>query len=583
MNKQRRLKYSIPLVLILAFLASVMLFQNCGQVSVAPRDTTVSPSIWQNSNKPTAHMCSPEGATFGSPIRVSIILDMSFSNIGTMMIIGDSSTMSWGKDSSSATDLAGARISQIRDFIDQCGSSANVSYGVIGFGINAMVSPYNSCISPFESQLNALASMDFFKGMQDHDKATGGGSGASPFYLQAGTSYDAALSCLSQKVNEDLARNLETEKPSYYTMMLTDGKPEEIGNPNATIATYVQKITSLKDAVNQSGTSFHFFPIYYGSSTDANTAKSTLNTLAHAVDPAQNTLDLSGSNLTQIKAKLCAAIKPTSIVQYELKTLYAVNMNAVMRQNVLYADTDADGLTDDEEIARGGASVGFDPNNSHSSEILDSICAIRGLDKVACKKLATPACKTKPAALGLQGCDLAAASSFFGVKLTGVDSDQDLIPDFLEILRGTSPSRSDAQEIPLGDGLSNFEKITQGLDVESSLKTWPVVEKNLMKISYNQIENCGTGKTQYQFGLNQVPLIPVPAYTDTLAQVPATQGPVDFSHGKDENVILVFSIWQVTGGLTLPDRLYVQKILVPLKGEIQYIDQEPKFIGEITQ
>lgn len=580
MRPSRKLQQFIAIAAI--FAVSLMFFQNCGQVSVTEKLSIVEPPINKNPLKPVGNMCSPEGATFGSPIRVSIILDMSFSNIGTMINDGEFPAH-YSKDSSTATDLSGQRISQIRSFIDQCGSSANVSYSIIGFGINALSSPYNSCISPFESQSEALLSIDFFKGMQDHDNNTYGGTANNPFYLQGGTSYKAALDCMEQKVNEDIANNLYVDKPSYYAMMLTDGSPQE--SISITTAQYIQKVTSIKTAIDQNATSFHFFPIYYGSSEQAATAKATLDELAHVVDPAQNTLDLSGNGLSQIKTKLCEQLKPDSIVQYELKTLYAINMNAVMKQDVLTADTDADGLTDEKEAELGGVIAGFDPNNAHSSGILDSLCLLRGLDKTNCAKLVTNTCKDKPSVFGLRACDVSAASTFFGFKLTGIDSDNDLLPDFIEIIRSTSPSRDDALESPFGDGESNFKKITRGMDVESSAIKWPALDKNLMKIVYRQdaaTTACGSGKINYRYEIEQIPLVPVPAYSDNSAAVAATAGPIDFSHGQDENVILVFSVWQAAGGLTLPDRLYVQKILVPLKGEIQYIDKEPKLVGEIA-
>ncbi len=196
-----------------------------------------------------------------------------------------------------------------------------------------------------------------------------------------------------------------------------------------------------------------------------------------------------------------------------------------------------------------------------------------------CAKLANSTCSGKSAALGLRGCDLAAASTFFGLGLTGIDSDGDSIPDFLEILRSTSPSRADALETPLSDGKTNFEKITQGLDVESNLSTNPVQEGDFVKVTYQEESagECGSGKTNYHYELEQIPLLAVPAYSEK-----SPSGPVDFSHGQDENVVLVFSLWQSAGGLSMPDRLYVQKILIPLKGEIQFIDKVPKLVGEIV-
>jgi hypothetical protein len=183
-------------------------------------------------------------------------------------------------------------------------------------------------------------------------------------------------------------------------------------------------------------------------------------------------------------------------------------------------------------------------------------------------------CNPGNIALKFSDCDRAFSKWLYGRDINNFDADADLIPNYIELIRGTSMVRFDSNDNPTSDGVTNIRKVSRGLDVLSSLDLWPVPDKSEMKISFNQQDTtCENNLNKYRYVIDNVPVSEVAAYTDN-----SNDQITNFSHGQNENVILVFSMWQSNGGVTLPNRLYMQKWLVPLVGTPRMEDN--KFIGE---
>ncbi len=556
---------------IFSALTVVVIFQNCSDVKVSGLEppSTVPPVITA-SVKPIDKFCAPKGAVFGSPIRVVILLDMSMSNIGSVNTSYDESTglAHYSIDlNDGPTDFNGVRFDQIKNFIENCGGNVNVKYSIIGFSNAAQFVRGQSCLSPFESQENALKTVEAFKQQQIADKARGSGSGAYPFFMGFETHYDHAITCLGNKIQEDLVL-LTSEKPEYHTFFLTDGLPD--GNT----AALVGQLTNIQLATRTSASGLHFNSVFYTSPGAKNqsqlaAATAVLDPMTQVTEgPAAQTILLN--DLSTAQSKFCTKIKPGSVVNYSLKTIYAVNLTTIMNKNTISADSDMDGVSDEVE-----KNLSWDPINYRSTGILDGLCFADGKDKAACAvKAAALTCAKTNFSFGMSECDRAFATKIFGKPLGSIDADRDMVPNFLEILRGTSPLRMDMFDNPASDGVVNIEKISQGLDVRSSLALWPVESKKMMQLSYDSdVGTCDTGTKQLNYTIDNVPLIETLAYVD-----PSDDASIKLSHLKDENVVIVFSIWQTIGGVTLPNRLYIQKWIVPLIGDPK--SETPKFLGE---
>jgi hypothetical protein len=519
--------------------------------------------------KPTGSICAPEGTAIGAPLRVVFIVDMSMSNVGTVTSRSEDGSQSHAIDSNNPeappSDLDGERFVQIQRFIGGCGAGEDTSYAVVGFGGSAVLGNGTTCPSPFESAESALETVADLAAMQRHDLELRRASGQYPFYLQTHTHYGAALECLASKMREDIAL-LEQERPMYQVFFLSDGAPDD--PPESTSSTRV--LQDLQQIVAESGTGLRFLPVLYyngdaeGTEGPPIAAQAKLDELAHVVDPSVDTLllgELAGS-----ESVFCDYVEPRARVRYELASLYAINLNAPRRARELIADASASGLTDEEAV-----SLGFDPANARATGVLDRLCLTFADSAQACRdEVSRLGCDaTTTVALGLTECDLDIAESVYGVPLDGIDTDEDRLPDFIEIIRGTSPARADALASPFGDGLTNMAKITGGLDVEANALLQPVAADRQMDVTFEPSDtHCPAGRAGYTYVFEQLPMTSTRAFVDHTADV------LSLSHGPDENVVLLLSLWQATGGVELESALYLHKLLVS-EGRAELETSEP--------
>lgn len=550
-------------------------FQNCSDVKVSDRPSIAPPSppVYPLA-KPFGELCAPKGVVFGAPVRIVIILDMSASNIGTIDAWTDTNNMThWSIDKDDGpTDLTGQRFDQIKNFIQNCGSSINVKYSIIGFSRRAQFARGQSCLSAFESQEEAVKTVDVFKAQQVADLGHTYATGPYPYNLGNETNYTAATVCLGQKIQEDLTL-LSDERPVYHAFFLTDGQPTD--NDPDLINTLKGQIGNINLATMNSASGFHFQGIYYtspGAKNGGAQQAAALNNLTSMTQVTEGPtgIALNIQDLATTQQQLCSKIQPNSQVDYNLKSLYAVNLSTLMRKNVIEADSDMDGVTDKEEQA-----LGWTIDDSHSTGPLDGICYWSSRDKSTCQSVASGlTCAAGGFNLGLSQCDRAYGNKLFGRGLNNSDIDRDSVPNFIEIIRGTALSRADMLDNPTADGINNFLKITQGMDVAASTATWPIGSEYLMDIKYEVSEQlCSTGLKKVDYELDQIPFVDVVKYTD-----PSDDVSVNLSHEANENVVLVFSVWQSSGGITLPNRLYMQKWIVPKAADPK--KEEVKFLGE---
>lgn len=559
-----------PLIIITAVFISLFLFQNCSDIKVSQKPELQQPSLVANA-KPNASLCAPKGTVFGSPIRIVIVLDMSMSNIGTVETTysdSDPGVAHYFIDTTDGpTDLNGQRFDQVKNFIESCGGNVNVKYAIFGFSKEAQFARGQSCEYEFESQDDALRTLEAFKQQQLTDIKVKNGRGNYPFYLGNETRYDRAIECLEKKIRRDLVM-LYDEKPEYHTFILTDGLPD------GDTSILVPKINQLSIDTQADASGLHFNSIFYTSpgaknQSQVTAAKAVLDPMTQATEGiSAQTMVLS--DLTSAQSQLCSKIQPGTQVNYSLKTMYAVNLTAKMIKNNLFADSDMDGVSDDIE-----KSLAWDPVNYRSSGVIDGLCFLDGKDKSACAvRVQALGCVNAGFNFGMSDCDRNYAKKIYGSSLASVDADRDLIPNYIEIIRNTAPLRADMFDNPSADGILNLEKIKKGMDIFSSQQLWPVEQSKLMEVSYQaDAGTCPSGTQQLNYSINNVPVVQTLAYMD-----PSDDPLMNLSHQENENVVLVVSVWQSIGGVTLPNRVYIQKWIVPINGAPK--SNEIQFVGE---
>lgn len=218
---------------------------------------------------------------------------------------------------------------------------------------------------------------------------------------------------------------------------------------------------------------------------------------------------------------------------YELASFYARNLNTLMRGGVLVPDSDADGLDDGTEFALDSDRVS---RRSRGGSVIDSVC----LDTTAtfnCQILPVT-CTTQENVLRLNECD----TSMLGLdKITspptlGLDSDRDDVPDILEILGGTRTGIADSQGDPDTDQMTTRVEYQWGRNPRQSDSGAQVRSLTLLDLTKAADPGTCSGDV-WQISINQLPLMPVPEYTDP-GDATAPAGAVMLSHNRDENVIL---------------------------------------------
>jgi hypothetical protein len=202
--------------------------------------------------------------------------------------------------------------------------------------------------------------------------------------------------------------------------------------------------------------------------------------------------------------------------RYVLGRLVVYNLNALRRSPLVGgADTDYDGLSDDDEIARGtdplnpdtdgdGYSDGVEVYYQEHSALPDGGAAFNPL--VPDRGCANALKGVDSDGDGLTDCD----EDLLGSSAGSVDSDNDGIPDIIEWLGGTQVASPDALDDPDSDGLSN--------ELELRMHTDPTVYdvNDIADVAYRykivEDEVRPDGSTCYSFETDNISLEPTLDY-----------------------------------------------------------------------
>lgn len=551
---------------LLSVLALIIFFQNCGDVSVQSAQPSTLPVVKLSRQE---QICAPYGYHFGAPLRFIFVMDMSISNIGSLStetnIVSGRTTTSWfinTHESTHPTDPEGRRFDLVKEFIEDCSGGENVTYSVLGFGGTAILPANETCLSAFKPKDQALQLIDGMKTIQevdlrDHQHGIINGFDIDiPVVMQNQTKYSSAISCLAQKVAEDLYVLPENEKPIYYVFFLTDGAPTDL---ETELNQLVPNIQSLSSQVSERAGGFRFVPIMYtvdgAMSVDQRTkAITSLDGMAHAVSSGVDTLQLDeiGSPLGNV---FCEQVQPQSKSTYQLTNVFAVNLSAKANKSVLQSDSDQDGVSDQQEIQ-----YGWDPLDAHSTGVLDGLCLRYSTRKEDCQEvIENLECPVPSFQVGLliNSCDHLFSNRIFGKPLDFIDTDRDEIPDLVEILRSTNPASQDALAMPFSDRVSNLQKIKWGFDIQSSAETGALPEEQKVLVRFSEDEEaCSADSKSYSVFIDQLPIVPGFSYVDPV------KSPIDLSHESGENIYMLYSVWQTQGGTSVQRKIQSKALKV---------------------
>ncbi len=200
--------------------------------------------------------------------------------------------------------------------------------------------------------------------------------------------------------------------------------------------------------------------------------------------------------------------------QYWLTEMVARDVNEVPTLKGPIPDSDADGLSDDEENALGTDPFNPDTDGDHYSDLFEVRYSGAGFDPLDpnAPALNCPSSSDLDGD-GLDDCE----ENFLGTDPRLPDSDGDRLTDGLELVEHTDPTTADALADPDFDGILNREEIRAGtlpLVPDLSRYRTDAVRYSLDDLGDKTVVNPDTGNKElrrcYDFGVSHLELVTTP-------------------------------------------------------------------------
>lgn len=548
--------------LLLLIFTVIGLFQNCSEQKIELSQIVESLDVDIPSSQLKVSICPEVSFLEDDNNKFLFILDMSRSNIGNFRKeernIGGSKYPVYFWEPSQGSDVKGARFDAIEKFIASCASSENNQFAIIGFGeeagsvlIDSRNRPYLSCEEPirFVGKDEALQNLETYRDAENYE-ANYYSQWVDQFYDEepsqssvslAYTSYSAASRCAKKIIFDDLLGNYGDNVDRYQALFISDGRPEDSTTTTQSCANvsgeaqdkcYIDNLldpfTEVMRDVAAVRRELNILPIAYGIKKDEDLK--FLDALAGIRNQVRSERLDNFENNANI---LCDLISSQHGVETNSSTIMSTVLTLGMRNGQYIVDSDMDGVYDIDEV-----NLGYDPQNSRSQVggVLDGVCELLGgisqcyevKEKVVCNE-------GKMLQSGFSDCDIKVLQEA-KKKLNlddDVDWDDDGVPNFIEVVKGTDPFLNDMNDDPDNDLLTTrYELIRsknpfehEGL-TSKSLKPVKVVNE------ISQEDDSCKHRTRH-IVIEEIPFVKSLAVTDGLGG--------QMAHQQNEHIVAVFS------------------------------------------
>jgi hypothetical protein len=405
------------------------------------------------------NFCTIEADRVKAKLKFIFVIDKSYSNkAADPAIVG-----------STASDPDGnKRYLPLKSFVDSNPDPVDATDNSISFALVNFST--DSAIIPGPASSKRFMPKDEFRGLLETEHNPPG-STTGPLD-SGGTNYLAALTNVFTLIDNDItaAKNSAalTGNPTssfYVVFFVSDGFPKVGGNNQAEVD-IVNKILTVKsledrerlyvDAV-QVNTGY-----YYQSAPDLSAAQ-LLEKMSSTGVGDGSFLEF-GAGETVDFSRFAV---PERNVRHLLKDILVTNMNTLWNESFLEYDTDADGLSDREEIRLGSNPYDSDSDDNDVSDGIELLALGRpckGASCVVASRELFPACDAITEGRkgdidrdGMNNC----TEKILGTRYTAFDSNSDWIPDDFSVRMGLA-FLENTQEINLdsdNDGANNYQEL----------------------------------------------------------------------------------------------------------------------------
>jgi hypothetical protein len=486
------LRFIRKFIYLYVVLILVLAFQNCGQVQISLAPTEELSSLATLSMM--AEGCVNSKQIQSEKTKFVFVVDLSRSNIGEFYKAANNN---FYFDSNLGSDPTAKRYKVIKDFIKTCGNSTNNDYSLIAFsktagemvvnGTGKVLQCKNQFVNSAQmiSQIETLENLqteeaDFFNQFSLANNFPYKTQHASELALKlhGETNYVAATDCLASTIETNLIQPTD-DSSNYQIFFMSDGeaksstldcdtKPEAekiqcyITKMDAKL-NYLMKLSAAKSKP------IRIHSLYYTANGSQNLKIETymkyLSSIGQTSEPINlGTFNSSASGTTTVNP-FCELLAVDKSIVYRTSKIYAANTNYIKIGANFKTDSDADGIIDELEDSYG--SDKYNPR-SLANGVLDGVCKIIGTKSQCQARKQQITCNAADVnKFNLSDCDikmLSLAQSAVQPELAGVDTDNDGLPDYIEILKGLSPINNDSFIDYDIDGLNNLQEVSMGLD-----------------------------------------------------------------------------------------------------------------------
>lgn len=489
-----------------------------------------------------------------------------------------------------ATDPNGRRFDVGNAILNACpeavNASSNIKFGLVGYSTNIHGGGLAACEEPYRDLPQVSSSLAALKAEQDAEKAKGetfeGFDHAIrqiPWPFKMGlTNYERALQCTDDKMAADYTAH--QGRQNYMTFFMSDGAPtadpcleaidaggglfggsyenshlymcrrengiegcyNRIGESTATTEECLNTRLNLNvqmpryvqeqaDMLTMAGHGYTFHSIFYtnpaySGTPDALRAQEVLRNMAQKTYDGRLYNVQDTSQISNLAQDICLAIRQGQQSSFDVRGFMALNLTAKMVAGHLKADSDMDGITDDQEVA-----LGLDPlkiRSPQSKGFHDKLCA---LFPTQCADGCTAEADPKNP-LEFKTCEKNLLRSVSGSLQYNSDFDGDGIPNEIELIKDLNIFSNDSALDDDADGLSNLVEVSRGLDPKKNNSQFPTetADQMIFQFSPSVSENtCDATQREYNFGFSNLPLF----------SVQALPGGHALSHAANENVFVV--------------------------------------------